>query len=162
MSTLVKLNNELEEILKVIQENDGEIPKELELILEKNLQETKEKVSSYCLMLDKLENEISFVKRKISEANSYVYQVQKNKERLEEIALRVIEKKGSKLEGENGRWINIRKSKQLEIVDEELVPYIYFKMQSSIDKAAIKKEMLDKNIEIDGCKIIENLNINWK
>lgn len=59
--------------------------------------------------------------------------------------------------------VSFRKSVQLDIIDEDKVPAI-FKVQTvttRIDKNAVKALLKDGK-EVDGCRLIENQNINIK
>lgn len=161
MSSLIHLNNEYQELLVSIKQNDGEISPELELLLTKNLIESKEKVSNFCLILDAHDNEIEFVKIKISEAKNYIEQLEKIQNRLKSIALQVVESRGSKLEGNFGRWINKRKSTSVNITDESKVPAYYLKIKTEIDKALIKAD-LNNGVVVDGADILTKESLAWK
>jgi hypothetical protein len=162
MSSLIELNTEYKEIMKAIELNEGEINEEIELALTKNLIESKDKISGYVMLLDRFENEIEFVNNKIKKAKEYITKIAKHKDRLESIALKVIEAKGEKLEGNNGNWINKRKSVSLEIIDEDKIPAIYSKIEVKIDKAAVKEAILKRGEQIEGCVIRENTSLQWK
>lgn len=162
MSSLIQLNNDYVEIMKTIELNEGEISEEMELALTKNLIESKDKISGYVLLLDRFENEVEFVNNQIKKAKEYISKIEKQKDRLESIALKVIESKGSRLEGNNGNWINKRKSTSLEITDESKIPAIYSKIEVKIDKASVKEAILKRGEQIDGCIIKENISLQWK
>lgn len=161
MSSLIELNKEYKDLMTLLSESGGEITEEMELQLTKNLIESKNKVSGYVLMLDKFENEISFTKDQIRKAKEYIDRLDVQKAKLEKIALDVVNYRGSKLEGNNGNWINKRKSSKLNVLDAELIPSIYTKIEVKLDNAKIKED-LQKGIEIPGAVIEENLNLSWK
>lgn len=161
MSSLIELNKEYKDLMTLLSESEGEITEEMELQLTKNLIESKDKVSGYVLMLDKFENEISFTKDQIKKAKEYIDRLDNQKAKLEKIALDVVNSRGSKLEGNNGNWINKRKSSKLNVLDPELIPSIYTKIEVKLDNAKIKED-LQKGIEIPGAVIEENLNLSWK
>jgi len=161
MSSLIALDNEYRELMQIIQDGDGEISPEVELALTKNLIESKAKVSGYCVILDRFEQEIEFANEQIKRAKEYVDTIKRQKERLENIALQVIQSKGARLEGEMGRWISTRKSSSVEITDPLVVPAIFSKVTVSLDKAAIKAAIASGE-EVPGARISENLNVTWK
>lgn len=161
MSSLTILNNEYKEIMDLIHENEGEINQELELLLTKNLIESKEKISGYVMVLSKFENEIAFTKDQIKKAKEYIDKLEYNKSKLEKIALDVVNSRGSKLEGNAGRWINKRKSTKLNVFNPDLVPPVYSKIEVKLDNAKIKDD-LSNGIDVPGAKIEENFNLSWK
>ena len=162
MSSLVNIHQDYLRIMGQLEESGGELTESMALELIKNLNESLDKVSNYCLVLDSLENEIAFSKAKIKEANEYVAKVELAKQKLEAIALGVVNSRGSKLIGVGGRWINKRKSNSLVVLDESLVPAIYMKVTTSIDRAEIKNDILKKGEVVPGCEIKENESLQWK
>ena len=161
MSSLIALDNEYRELMQIIQDSDGEISPEVELALTKNLIESKAKVSGYVVVLERFESEIEFANEQIKKAKEYVDKIKRQKDRLEMIALQVIQSKGARLEGDLGRWISTRKSSSVEITDPDLVPPIFSKVTVSLDKAAIKAAIANGE-EVPGARISENLNVTWK
>jgi len=161
MSSLIALENEYKEIMQMIADNDGELTDMVETMLVKNLIESKTKVSGYCVILDRFEQEIEFANEQIKKAKDYVDKIKRQKDRLEMIALQVIQSKGARLEGDLGRWISTRKSSSVEITDPDLVPPIFAKVTVSLDKAAIKAAIASGD-EVPGARISENLNVTWK
>lgn len=161
MSSLVQINREYLEIIKAIEDNGGEITEQIETDIIKNLIQSKEKVSNYCLILDRYESEIDFMKNKVKEAMAFIDRLENQKEKLERIALSVVNARGSKLEGEGGSWINKRKSTSVEITNKDIIPPIYFKVEPKIDVKAIK-EALNNGEKIDGAELKENESLQWK
>lgn len=162
MSSLIQIHQDYLDLINAIEDNDGEITPFIESKLTVNLVESQEKVSNYCLVLDSYENQIAFMKSKVKEAVLYIDRLEKQKKKLEEIAMSVVNAKEQKLEGVGGRWINKRKTKALEIFDEHLVPSIYIKITTSIDGTAIKNDIIKNGIAVEGCKIRENESLQWK
>jgi DNA repair ATPase RecN len=162
VSTLVQIHQDYLAIIEQIEANCGEITEQLETYMVKNLIESKEKVSNYCLILDKYTSEIEFMKAKVKEAVAFIDRLEKQKEHLEKIALDVVNAKGEKLEGVGGNWINKRKSVSLEIINESLIPPIYYKIETKLDKAAVKEAILKRGEHIEGCVIRENTSLQWK
>lgn len=160
--TLNALSQEFKMILSKIEENDGLIDESLDTILEQNLVDTQKKVSDYCYTFDKLENEIEFTKTQIKAANEYIKRLQAVIDRMQAVALKVMcDTERKKIEGENGRYISVRKSQSCEIIDEDLISEFYKKIEVKIDKAAIK-DALKKGDVVEGAELKENINVNWK
>ena len=161
MSSLVQIHRDYLAIIDQIEANGGEISEELEKALAANLIESKEKVSNYCLVLDQYQNNIDFMKSKVKEAMAFIDKLEHQKDRLERIALDVVNAKGDKLEGVGGNWINKRKSTSLEIIDEALIPPIFYKIEVKLDKIKVK-EAMKRGEHVEGCEIKENTSLQWK
>lgn len=160
MSTLEKLYIEYDLLMNSISENDGEITEDQENFLEQFITQSKDKVSSYVFMLNKLESEIRMISIRISEFNSYKKSLQNRLDFLKKTALRVVEKSG-KLEGNLGNYLSTRRSTSVEIMDEEIIPEYFTKYKREIDKSLIKEEISKGNI-VDGAMLKENINLTWR
>lgn len=57
--------------------------------------------------------------------------------------------------------VTFRKSKQLVISEDAFIPPTYTKIQKSVDKAKLKKDILD-GLEVKGCEVIDNVNTQVK
>lgn len=161
MSSLTQLHQEYVSIMSELEANNGELTEALEQDLIKNLTESKEKVNGYCLVLDRFENEIDFVKKQMAKAKEYIERLEHQKEKLESVALKVITERGGKLEGEAGRWISTRKSTRVNIIDPDLIPASYIKMKVEPDKTLIK-EALNRGEQVEGAELIESKGLSWK
>lgn len=161
MSSLIQIHQDYLQILAAIEDNEGQLTEQLEIDLVKNLIESQDKVSGYCLVLDKYTNEIAFMKDQIKKAKEYIDRLERQQSKLEIIALEVIKSKGTKLEGTGGRYLSTRKSTKLDIYDDSLVPPIYSKIEIKLDNAAIK-EALKKGEDVPGACLYENTNLSWK
>ena len=161
MSSLISLNQEYINILHEIEQNDGLISNEIESNLIKNLNESKDKVSNYCLMLDAIDADIEFCKARINQAKEYVDRLEKKKESLKQIALSVVQSRNEKLEGNDGRWIGRRKSTSVNIIDESKIPSFYIKLKPELDKALIKQELSNGNF-IEGAELVIKESLTWK
>lgn len=159
--SLMAIDKDLSDLLIQIESSEGEITEEQELILSALIEQSQEKVSSYCIVLDRMENEVSFIKEQIKKANEYVSKIENSKKRLEDIALKIINKRGNRLDGAGGRWINKRKSKSVEIENAENLNSYYLRMTVSPDKSLIKKD-LEAGFVIEGCSLKENESLSWK
>ena len=173
--TLVSLNSELIEIAQqremILIESEGEITEanttiinELELRAKSLLVHSKEKVSSYCSFLDSLEMESSFCEQKIKEVQAYVKRLRNTQDWLLSTAKLVIESSGSNLEGNFGNRIFIRKSTSTEVnIEAHKLPVEFQKITTNISaNKELIKDKLKSGVEIEGCRLIENKNINWK
>lgn len=157
----MQIDSELTQLLSVIEQNGGELTEDHERQLGELLNQSKSKVSSYCAVLDKMQNEIDYVNLRIKEAKEYIDNIEKQKDRLEKIALVVMNNRGEKLEGEDGRWIGKRKSKKLVVTDESKIDHFYLKITPSVDRALLKEAILNGEY-CEGAHVEENESVNWK
>lgn len=160
MSSLLILNNEYLEIMRVLAENEGELSEELNQRLEQNLVEHQDKVAGYCLILDKYEDEMAFIDKQIKLAKEYRDRLERDKNKLESIAMKVVEQRG-KLIGTGGRWISSRKSTSVEILDQDSLPAGFIKMKVEPDKAAIKQALQAGEI-VPGAQLNHKESLSYK
>lgn len=161
LPSLIAIEAEIQDITTAIIESNGEITPEQEVKLSELMLHSKSKVSSYIHILDRLEAEAEFVEKNIKKAQEYLKQVKMKSKYLEGLALKVIEMKGGKLEGENGQWIGSRKSQRLVIEDESKINPVYFRIVSEVDKERIKSD-IKAGSKVEGAHIEENTTLNWK
>lgn len=150
-------------------EYNGEITPDLEsdLIEIENqikslLIQNKDKVSNYCNYLDSMENEVNFCKDKIKEVEKYVSRIENSKEWLLKLAKTVIELNDLPLEGNFGNKIYLRKSVSTEItVDPMQLPVEFQKLEIKANVSEIR-DALKSGLHIEGCRLVEKKNVNWK
>lgn len=162
MSTLINISNEIRSIMRSIEDNEGLITEEQELILKELLLSKENKVSAYVSVLDRLENEKTFVKEQIKKANEYIKKLNATQDRMLDIAKTVITSSGESLHGDLGNVISLRKSHRVELlIDPSDVPIEYCRIKTEPDLTKIKKA-IELGEPIDFAKISENINTNWK
>lgn len=160
---LIEIENELMLIQQDIINNDGFISEAQEAQIRILLSLEKSKVDSYCAVLDRIFNEIGYVKGKIKEAEQYVAKLENTKKNLSRIALGVVESKGGKLEGSMGHYLSIHKASHVFINDEGAIPASFLREKHVIepDKILIK-EAIKSGENVPGCEIIETKSLKWK
>lgn len=160
--TLISINAELKDILKAIEQQEGEITPEQETMLAEILQESKDKVTNYCVVLDRFDEEKDFITKEIRRLKEYAAKIDSVQDKLKSIAMKVAAENG-KLDGNAGRWISTRKSKELVIDtdDIEQIPFEYLRIKYEFDKHKIKKA-IEEGEQVPFCQIKENINLSWK
>jgi hypothetical protein len=160
--SLISITSEMQEIYNQIAEQGGEITEDQDNKLSMLLLESKDKVTGYCVVLDRLESEKSYIKQEIQRLREYEQKLDVVQARLENIAKQVVTTSG-KLEGNAGRWINLRKSEQvvIETDDVEQIPFEYLRVKYEMDKTKIKQGLKDGQ-EIPFCRLQTNYNLSWK
>lgn len=161
--TLISITGELLDLQRILEENSGELPVELEMKMSEVLAEDKKKVTAYTNVLSSYDQEITFVKERIREATEYIKRLERMQEKLLDIAHHAIDLRGGEaLEGEMGRKIYLRKSTSVEVLAHpELLPIDCQRIKIEADKTAIKAKLLEGET-VEGCKLIETQNIIWK
>jgi Siphovirus Gp157 len=163
LPSLIQIESELSAINNDIMSNDGLINEVQEAQLKALLIMEKDKVDAYCMMLDRIESETTFVEQRIEEAKNYIKRLQSVKENMSRIALSGINQKGEKLIGTTGRYMTTRKSKKVIVQDDTLLTdeYLRTKHTQEADKVKIK-EALEKGEAVPGCHLEENVSLQWK
>lgn len=162
MSSLIVIENELKQLLRSIEDQEGLLNEEQEKRLELLLQSKELKISSYVHILDKLEAEKEFVKAQIKKAQEYIKHLDSTQTRLLAIAKHVIDNTKESLKGEMGNLIYLRKSKSVELlIDPNDVPIEYCRTKTEPDLTKIKKA-IEQGEAIDFAIIKENENVTWK
>lgn len=159
--SLITISNEIRLLFREIEDNEGLITEEQEQSLKSLLAQEKEKVSGYISVLNRLENEKELVRSQIKNAQEYIKKLDKTQNRLEDIALVVIQEKGDRLEASVGGYISTRKSESLEIKDIDAVPIEYSRIKTEPDKEKIK-EAIKRGEKFDFAEIKEKINVIWK
>lgn len=162
--TLLQIDNELLELYQQIDEQSGLLSKEQEEHLEGLITSSKTKVYNYCAFLDHLDNEIDFVKKRIMLAQEYAAKLAKKKQKMLDFTKFIMERsEKTKLEGDMGRSLSLRKSKSVKIdIGIDHLPSQFVRITTSFepDKKAIK-EAIESGQSIEGCSLVENKSVNY-
>lgn len=127
------------------------------------LTENKDKVSSYCSLLDSIELEQAYCKQRIKEVEKYVERKEKTKEWLLTTAKFIIESTGCDLVGYYGNKIYLKKSTVVEVDDIKKIPAVYLnvKIETTANKNVLKAD-LKSGVVIPGATLLEKYNPTWK
>lgn len=158
---LYEINDAYYKWLEKVQENEGELTRELLIELECIGGEFNEKAEAYAVLIKTLNAEAEMLKTE----QQRLYERQKQKENLAERlkerlaeSMRFFEK--NKLETAKCK-ISFRSSTAVEIIDEAKLPDEYFKIERKPMKSEIK-EALKAGMAIDGAVLVERKNIQIK
>lgn len=162
--TLIQIDNALLELYQQIDDQSGELTKEQEEHLEGLISSSKAKVFNYCTFLDYLDSEIDFVKKRIMLAQEYAAKLSKKKQKMLDFTKFLMERsQKTKLEGDMGRNVSLRKSKSVKIdIGIDHLPSQFVRITTSFepDKKAIK-EAIESGQVIEGCSLVENKSVNY-
>ncbi len=161
-ATLFQIESELLELDQAIQSQDGEVSTEDETKMAELISSSKNKVSSFCYILDQKEAEIKMCKEIIKRAEEHVESLKKAQERRLNYASRAIELRGESLAGNFGNLISTRKSTSVEVTCEPHdLPIQFQRVTVSADKNLLK-EKLKSGESIEGVCLIKKNGVTWR
>ena len=160
-SSLFQINSELVDITNLLIENGGELTPELETRLKIAESELKAKSVNYYHVIKELESTTNMIDAEIKRLQELKKSRVNTIEKLENALIYSMNLHGiEKIETETLK-ISTRKSKSVEVVDIDKLPFNCLKIEKKAIKSEIKK-MLDEGMEIQGAKIVENTSIQFK
>lgn len=188
---LYEIQVEYQELMRFLEENEGELTPELEEALQFNAESFKEKALNYIKFITKLKGDVSLAKLEIERVNSYINKKQKSIDTLEANLLAALKLYGEKdYKSDIYRYevdtykLSTRKSNSVA-VDETKLPEIYkqytieklsFTEKDIVLKALKKstptikesvsktdlKNLIESGKEILGAEIVKNYSLNIK
>ena len=160
-NSLFQINSELVEVTNLLIENGGELTPELETRLQIAESELKAKSVNYYHVIKELESTTNMIDAEIKRLQELKKSRVNTIEKLENALIYSMNLHGiEKIETETLK-ISTRKSKSVEVVDIDKLPFNCLKIEKKAIKSEIKK-MLDEGMEIQGAKIVENTSIQFK
>lgn len=160
LPSLLQISHDLSALLEKIESQDGVVTLQDEEALSSVMIQSAEKVSNYCVVLDRFENEKEYVKKQIAALKEYYERLDNRQKSLERIALEVVKAHGI-LEGTCGRKISKRASTKVIIDDKEQIPPFYQKIKVDVDAALVKQALKDGK-RVPGAHLEDNLTLSWK
>lgn len=161
--TLINITNELTELYQLIKLQDGQLTPEQELKFTLLLQQSKEKVTGYCNLMEHIEQEAMYIDQRIKEALAYKQRLLNTQDNLKRCAKIAIEMTGRKLEGEFGKWVNLRKSTSVNVTSPSSLPHEYVRTVTTYqpDKLKIKAD-IELGKEVPGAELVEKESVVWR
>lgn len=160
-NSLFQINSELVEVTNLLIDNGGELTPELESRLQIAENELKAKSVNYYHVIKQIESETTLIDAEIKRMQDLKKSRVNTIEKLENALIYSMNLHGmEKIETETLK-ISTRKSKSVEVVDIDKLPFNCLKIEKKAIKSEIKK-MLDEGMEIEGAKIVENTSIQFK
>lgn len=184
MKTLWEIDRELQETIKVVIENEGEIDDNINEILNINQSEFQEKALNYVYLIEGLENDTEVREAEIKRLKAKNEAIYKTIDYLKSNLLRALTLRGGKAELGDFK-LSVRKSKAINITDISKIPFDYttVKLKDSLDNDTYcmlldffdekesfnitpNKNLIKTAIElgekIEGAEIIENQSLTIK
>lgn len=149
------LTDEHRLICEAIEENGGEITPEIEAMLAINEGNFVTKAEGYCEIIAKYEQMVENAKARKAQLD-VVQKISENAvRRMKERLLQAMEEYGlPKLES-GVHKLALRTSQAVEITDEVKIPNEYIKVSTSVDKSALRKDLLAGAI-VEGAELKTN------
>jgi hypothetical protein len=160
-NSLFQINSELVEVTNLLIENGGELTPELESRLQIAENELKAKSVNYYHVIKELESTTNMIDAEIKRLQELKKARVNTIEKLENALLYSMKLHGIEKIDTDTLKISLRKSKSVEVVDIDLLPFNCLKIEKKAIKSEIKK-LIEEGMEIEGAKIVENLNLNFK
>ena len=160
-NSLFQINSELVEITNLLIEKGGELTPEIESRLQIAESELKSKSVDYYHVIKELESTTIMIDAEIKRLQDLKKSRVNTIEKLENALLYSMNLHGiEKIETDTLK-ISTRKSKSVEVVDIDKLPFNCLKIEKKAIKSEIKK-MLEEGAKIQGAKIVENTSIQFK
>ena len=160
-NSLFQINSELVEVTNLLIENGGELTPELESRLQIAENELKAKSVNYYHVIKELESTTNMIDAEIKRLQELKKARVNTIEKLENALLYSMNLHGIEKIDTDTLKISLRRSKSVEVVDIDLLPFNCLKIEKKAIKSEIKK-LIEEGMEIEGAKIVENLNLNFK
>jgi len=160
-NSLFQINSELVEVTNLLIENGGELTPELESRLQIAENELKAKSVNYYHVIKELESTTNMIDAEIKRLQELKKARVNTIEKLENALLYSMKLHGIEKIDTDTLKISLRRSKSVEVVDIDLLPFNCLKIEKKAIKSEIKK-LIEEGMEIEGAKIVENLNLNFK
>ena len=161
--SLYQIESQYLDLSNQLIESDGEITPDMEQALQIAQNELESKGISYGYIIRKFETEVDIIDAEIKRLQSLKKAREKSSERLKEriksaMELFDIQKIETPL-----LKLSFRKSESVEVDDINSLPALYkaIKVTETADKKLIK-QALETGKEIEGCRIIQNNNLQIK
>lgn len=143
--TLLDIQIRRDSLLTKIMENHGEITPEIELELNQIDFAQTSKIESYCNLLDRLENEITFWKEKQNRIKTLTQRLQQTIDNLKERLKGFMISNGHKTISGTETQITCYNSKPRVLIDDDCdmtkVPFEFIRTKLEIDKEAVRKAL---------------------
>jgi len=151
------------QLMRVIEENEGEITPELDQQLSLTKEEFEDKAVSYGYLMKHINDESVIIKNEIDRLNKILASKDKLETELKQRLTDAMINFGINKVAKNNLTLSFRKSEVLSIEPETDIPTEYIKtsVSTSTDKAKMKSDVKSGKL-IPGVSIIEKQNLQIK
>lgn len=156
--TLYQLTEEHKLICDALEENGGEITPEIEAMLAINAENFVTKADGYCEMIAKYLQMAEAAKARKAQLDNVQKVAENTAKRLRERLLLAMDEYGMEKVEIGLHKLSKRTSKAVEITDETKIPNNYIKVTTSIDKSALRTDLLN-GVLIEGAELKTNTSL---
>lgn len=163
--TLYNITAEHQRLLQLIEENDGEITVEIAEQFNLTNEQFEEKAASYGYVIKAVEDNSEIIGKEIKRLTELKKREDKKSELLRYKLSESMQQFGYDEINKNNLRLFFRKSKSVEIENEDLIPAEYVTIipeKRQPDKAAIKAAIDKLDIEVPGASVVEKKNLQIK
>lgn len=158
MATLFNITAEQRRINDLLMENGGELTPELEEALIINAENFAIKVDGYATSIHKFESLAEAADAEIKRITAIKKSATNSAKRLKEALTYGMDVMGIDKAEIGLNKLSFRNTTAVNITDETLIPAQFIKVETSPDKAAIKKA-LQSGILVEGTELVTNRNL---
>lgn len=160
---IYQINQEHLELMRLIEENEGEITPEINDALKLNEEDFENKAVSYGYLMKSINDDALIIKNEIDRLGKKLSAKLKLEADLKERLVFAMQSFNVAKIDHNNLVLSFRKSKQTQISEDAIIPekYIKIKTTESVDKTLLKKD-IESGIEIQGVQIVEINNLQIK
>lgn len=157
-STIFDIAKEHEELLSIIESEDGEIFEEVEKALQLNEEKLKNKSDSYVNICKKLKFEADIIDQEVKRLTALKKSREKKLDNLKKCLSLAMQKMDIKKIDTGLNKISLRNYPLLEIDPEVNIPeqYTRKKVIIDVDKVSLKKDVKSNKVKIEGVNIKDN------
>lgn len=156
--TLYQLTEEHKLICDALEENGGEITPEIEAMLAINAENFIAKADGYCEIIAKYLNMAEAAKARKAQFDNVQKVAENTAKRLRERLLLAMDEYGMEKVEIGLHKLSKRTSKAVEITDETKIPNNYIKVTTSIDKSALRTDLLN-GVLVEGAELKTNTSL---
>ena len=156
--TLYQLTEEHKLICDALEENGGEITPEIEAMLAINAENFVTKADGYCEIIAKYLNMAEAAKARKAQFDNVQKVAENTAKRLKERLLLAMDEYGMDKVEIGLHKLSKRTSKAVEITDEAKIPNNYIKVTTSIDKSALRTDLLN-GVLVEGAELKTNTSL---
>lgn len=156
--TLYQLTEEHNLICNALEENGGEITPEIETMLAINAENFVTKADGYCEIIAKYLHMAEAAKARKADLDRVQKVAENTAKRLRERLLLAMDEYGLDKVEIGLHKLSKRTSKAVEIVDESKIPNNYIKVTTSIDKSALRTDLLN-GVLVEGAELKTNTSL---
>ena len=156
--TLYQLTEEHNLICDALEENGGEITPEIEEMLAINESNFLEKVEAYCEIIAKYLQMAENAKARKSQLDSVQKVAENTARRMKERLAQAMQDYNLNKAEIGLHKLSLRSSNAVEITDEAKIPNTYIKVSTSIDKSALRNDLM-AGLAIEGAELKTNTSL---